>query len=147
MHQRTRNKNERSMTVKFEGGCLCGSVRFISTAMPTLTVHCCCKDCQKLSGTTHSTHSVVTADAFIIKGQTSSYEKIADSGNLIVRRFCPNCASPIYHTREGLAGKIILRTSSMDEPEHVKPDKIIYHRSAISWGYFDPTLPRFDTMS
>lgn len=135
------------MTVKFEGGCLCGSVRYVSMAMPSVTVHCCCKDCQKLSGTAHSTQSVIPEDAFNVNGETSIFEKIADSGNLVVRRFCPNCGSPIYHTREGLKGKVVLRTSSLDDPEMVKPDKMAYERSAVSWDYIDPTLPRFNEMS
>ena len=135
------------MTVVFEGGCLCGSVRYISTTMPSSTVHCCCKDCQKLSGTTHSTHSVIPEAAFKVDGETSIFEKIADSGNLILRRFCPNCGSPLYHTREGLKDKVVIRTSSMDDPEKAKPDKIAYEGSAVSWAYFDPTLPRFKMMS
>ena len=38
-----------------EGGCLCGAIRY-RIAGPSLFVsQCCCKDCQKATGTGHTT--------------------------------------------------------------------------------------------
>lgn len=135
------------MKSRFEGGCLCGEVRYKASTEPVLTVHCCCKDCQKIGGTAHATHSVVPAEAFQIMGKTKIYEKIADSGNLIVRRFCPLCGSALYHTRQGLEGQVVIRTSTLDEPENLTPEKVIYVSSAVSWDCFNPDLPKFEYMS
>ena len=35
---------------KFEGGCLCGSVRFIATGKPKAVYWCHCESCRKHSG-------------------------------------------------------------------------------------------------
>ena len=135
------------MDVKFTGGCLCGRVRYESTAMPLATVHCYCTDCRKIGGTGHATHSVIPFDAFTISGEVSEYERVADSGNHIVRRFCPICASALFHTRDGLEGKIVIRTSSFDDPELARPDRVIYTDSAVSWDQIDPELPSFGKMT
>jgi len=115
--------------------------------MPLVTVHCCCADCRKLGGTGHATHSVIPEEAFDYTGDVSEYDKVADSGNRINRRFCPHCGSAIFHTRDGMEGLIVLRTSSMDTPELATPERVIYTSSAVSWDYIDPKLPAFEKMS
>jgi len=37
------------------GGCLCGAVRYVITGAPRFISQCCCKDCQKATGTGHTT--------------------------------------------------------------------------------------------
>ncbi|MEP3279548.1 MAG: GFA family protein [Stappiaceae bacterium] len=136
-----------AMKVAFQGGCLCGNVRYNSRANPITTVHCYCTDCRRLGGTGHATHTVIPEEAFDLIGDVSEYQCAADSGNLINRRFCPTCGSAIFHTREGLEGKIVVRTSSMDDPEIAKPDRIIYASSAVSWDHLDPALPTAQKMT
>lgn len=133
--------------IVFEGGCLCERVRYHSTAAPVVTSHCCCTDCRKIGGTGHATHSAIPQDAFHLAGKVSEYERVADSGNRINRRFCPHCGSAVYHTRDGLEGMVVIRTSSMDNPEIAKPGRVLYAGSAISWDFVDPDLPVFAKMS
>ena len=131
----------------FTGGCLCGAVTYTSSELPIATIHCCCVDCRKLGGTGHSTHSPVHDEAFSLKGEVREYSKTADSGNRIHRFFCPVCACPIYHRRDGLEGLTVIRTSSMDDPELAKPDRVIYTSSKVSWDDIDPQLPQWEFMS
>jgi len=133
--------------IGFEGGCLCGKVRYRSEAGPLATVHCYCTDCRRIGGTGHATHTVVPEDAFHLVGKVSEYQRTADSGNQINRRFCPQCGSAIFHTRDGMEGKVVIRTSSLDDPEIAKPDRAIYVSSAISWDHVDPDLPSFEKMT
>ena len=133
--------------IGFEGGCLCGKVRYRSEAGPLTTVHCYCTDCRRIGGTGHATHTVVPEDAFHLVGKVSEYQRTADSGNQINRRFCPQCGSAIFHTRDGMEGKVVIRTSSLDDPEIAKPDRAIYVSSAISWDHVDPDLPSFEKMT
>jgi len=125
----------------FDGGCLCGSVRYRSTSAPLATVQCYCSDCRRIGGTGHATHTVIPETAFNLTGKVREYVKKADSGNQINRRFCPICGSAIFHTREGLEGMVVVRTSSLDDPEQAPPDRAIYIDSALSWDYVDPHLP------
>lgn len=131
----------------FTGGCLCGEVRYRSSSSPLTTVHCYCTDCRRIGGTGHATHTVIPEDAFHLVGKVSEYQCVADSGNQINRRFCSQCGSAIFHTRDGLEGKVVVRTSSLDDPEIAKPDRVIYVSSAISWDHVDPDLPASDKMT
>lgn len=133
--------------IGLEGGCLCGSVRYQSLADPLATVQCYCSDCRRIGGTCHATHTVVPEETFYLSGEVAAYSRTADSGNVITRRFCPLCGSAIFHTREGLDGKVVIRTSSLDDPEIAKPDRSIYVASAISWDPPDPNLPSFEKMT
>ncbi|WP_082035042.1 MULTISPECIES: GFA family protein [Phaeobacter] len=129
------------------GGCLCGKVRYSSASNPLATVQCYCSDCRRIGGTGHATHTVIPFDAFLLEGAVAEYTKLADSGNRITRRFCPVCGSAIYHTRDGLEGLVVLRTSSLDDPELAPPDRAIYVDSALSWDYVDPDLPASPKMT
>jgi len=131
----------------FEGGCLCEAVRYSSSAELMTTVHCCCTDCRKIGGTGHATHSVVPEEAFKITGAVTEYNRTADSGRQITRYFCSQCGSAIYHTRDGMEGFVVIRTSSMDDPEIAVPQRVIYTGSRVSWDLIDPDLPAFEAMS
>ena len=127
--------------IGFEGGCLCGSVRYRCSCAPLGTVQCYCSDCRRIGGTGHATHTIIPETEFYLSGKTTEYVKKADSGNLINRRFCPTCGSAIFHTREGLEGMVVVRTSSLDDPEQAPPDRVIYVDSALSWDHVNPDLP------
>ena len=127
--------------IGFDGGCLCGSVRYHSSSAPLTTVQCYCSDCRRIGGTGHATHTVIPEPDFQLTGEVAEYVKKADSGNLINRRFCPICGSAIFHTREGLEGMVVVRTSSLDDPELAPPDRAIYVDSALSWDPVNPNLP------
>ena len=131
----------------FEGGCVCGAVRYASATAPLSTVHCHCTVCQRLSGAGHATHSVIRSDGFTVSGETANFVRTADSGRRVDHRFCPVCSGALFHTRDGLDGFTIVRTGSMDEPERARPERSIYADSAFSWDPVDPSLPSIPGMT
>jgi hypothetical protein len=88
----------------------------------------------------------VPADTVEIKGQATTFEKPADSGNIVTRAFCPTCGSAIYSTNSGMDGLIFLRASSLDDPEVFEPQFVVYAAQAASWDRPDQSLPQFDGM-
>lgn len=134
------------MNLPFEGGCLCGAVRYECSAEPVINGHCHCVDCRRSSGTGHCSHMGVPEAAVKIDGETALYEAPADSGNIVGRRFCPTCGCAVYSVNSGMAGLVFLRASSLDDPEVFKPQVIVYTRSRPSWDKSDPDLPSFETM-
>ncbi|MBL8670715.1 MAG: GFA family protein [Alphaproteobacteria bacterium] len=134
------------MAAGFAGGCLCGAVRFACSADPAMVGHCHCIDCRKSSGTGHCTHVVVPRAAFAVTGRLTTYARPADSGNLVTRAFCPTCGSPIYSTNAAMPDLVFPRASSLDDPEAIKPQMVVYASRAPSWDVVDPALPSFATM-
>lgn len=134
------------MNVVFSGGCLCGAVRYESSAEPVVNGHCYCEDCRKSSGTGHCSHLGVPDAAFSVTGEVRFYDKPADSGNIVSRGFCPTCGSAVYSTNSGMAGMAFVRASSLDDPEVFQPQLIVYTSRAPSWAVMDPALPGFAEM-
>ncbi|MEM1253405.1 MAG: GFA family protein [Cyanobacteria bacterium P01_H01_bin.21] len=134
------------MSDGFKGRCLCGAVRFESTANPQLVGHCHCLDCRKLSGTGHCTNIMIPEDAFTITGEVKFYESFADSGNLVSRGFCPNCGSAIYSTNSGMPGVVYPRASSLDDPNILEPQVVVYASRALTWDPVNPALIGFPEM-
>lgn len=130
----------------FTGQCLCGRVRIESTAAPQMCGHCHCIDCRKSSGSGHSTHVVVMADAVTVSGEVRLYDHPADSGAVVTRAFCATCGCPAYSLNSAMPGMIFVRASILDDPDVAKPSMIVYASRAPIWDVMDPALPSFATM-
>lgn len=130
----------------FQGGCLCGAVRYESAAEPVMSGHCQCIDCRRSSGSGHSSHLAVPKDAVSVAGAVTIYGRPADSGNIVSRAFCPTCGAPIYSFNSAMPQMIFLRASSLDDLEVFKPQVVVYASRAASWDHIDPELPAFEKM-
>jgi len=116
------------------GGCLCGALRYLALPEPETAYYCHCRDCQIGSGSAF--HVGVFADRSnfrIVSGATATYSKIADSGNLIERVFCPKCGTPVYWTGAKFPEQVILTVSSLDRPELITPLREIWTHRALAW--------------
>jgi hypothetical protein len=132
-----------SMTEILKGSCLCGAVTYEASGEPAIAGHCHCIDCRKTSGTGHCTHVAIGADGLRLIGEMSCYRRPADSGNVVERFFCPTCGSPIYSTNVAMPGLVFLRASSLDDPDRIKPQMIVYASRAPKWDVMDASLPTF----
>jgi hypothetical protein len=126
------------------GGCLCGAVRFRSTAAPLATRYCWCRDCQHFAAGNASVNVIFPSEAVAIEGETAAYESLADSGNRMRRRFCPRCGSPLFSQSEARPHWIIVRAGALDDPDQAEPSGLIWVASAPRWACIDPDLPRVE---
>lgn len=134
------------MPKMLKGGCLCGAVTYESRAEPVVVGHCYCVDCRKASGAGHGTHVGVQEAALSLSGALTFYDRPADSGNIVSRGFCPNCGSAILSRNSATPGMAFLRASSLDNPDDVTPQMIVYASRAPTWDKLDPALPTFAEM-
>jgi len=83
-----------SKTAVFEGGCLCGNIRF-SAKSPVLNPHTCsCRQCQRHSGALTQVWVEFASDDLIWSG-TGGKPSVWRSSEYSSRAFCPNCGSTI----------------------------------------------------
>ena len=62
------------MTDQFEGGCLCGAVRFIATGQPKGVAWCHCQSCRKHSGAPVSVFVAFDRTAYTVtKGEITKF--------------------------------------------------------------------------
>jgi len=129
-----------------EGGCLCGAIRY-RIAPPILFVsQCACRDCQKATGTGHTTIVGIHRDQLTLEGTPKTYTCHGDTGGDVTRHFCGQCGGRLY-TSGTLPGPIIMiQAGSLDDPSAVSPQSVIYAKDAAAWDRFDPALPIYPAM-
>jgi len=129
---------------KLIGGCACGAVRYECDAEPVMVANCHCRDCQQSSGAGMATIFAVPKGAFHkLQGETKTYQVTGDSGQPVVRQFCPNCGSPLFTDVAVVPDLQFVRAASLDNPASVTPGMHIYCDSAQAWALPDDGLPRF----
>lgn len=128
------------------GGCLCGAIRYEIHGEPKFVSQCCCKDCQKATGTGHTTIVGIHREQLAVKGTPKTFTNRGESGGDVTRHFCGQCGGRIF-TSGTLPGPIVMvQAGSLDEPGRITPQSVIYFKDAVSWDRFDPQLPRFDRL-
>ena len=84
----------------FAGGCACGAVRYQATREPITTRICLCRDCQRMTGGAGTVLAFFATETVAIEGELGDFATAADSGNIIHRRFCPKCGTPLFSGAE-----------------------------------------------
>ena len=131
---------------KLEGGCLCGALRYVINEAPLFVSQCCCKDCQKATGTGHTTIIGIHKDQLALTGAPKTYTNAGDTGGKVTRHFCGDCAGRLYTSGDLPGDFIMVQAGSLDDPNLVYPESVIYLKDAPKWDFFDPALPKHDAM-
>jgi hypothetical protein len=126
-----------------EGGCSCGRVRYRLNASPLSVYNCHCKDCQRYSGAAWSMSMIVRNEDFeLLGGETETYDRTADSGNVIRMNFCAHCHTWLWN--DPPAGGIkVVRAGSLDDMDWTRPVGNIWTDSKAGWVEIDPALTNF----
>ncbi len=124
------------------GGCLCGAVRFRATEAPITARVCWCRDCQKIGAGGPTAGAAFKTACLTVEGALKDYVSVADSGNRMHRKFCPNCGTHLFSEAESRPHLVFVRLGALDDPEAVKPMATIWTASAPSWACIDKSLPQ-----
>jgi hypothetical protein len=123
------------------GRCLCGTVRYRSASPPITTRVCWCRLCQFLGAGSGTVNVCFPTDGFAVEGPTTLYTSVADSGNVMERRFCPVCGTPMFSSAQSRPHLVFVRAGTLDDPEVARPAMTIWTSEAPSWACVDPKLP------
>jgi hypothetical protein len=123
------------------GGCLCRTVRYRSTAEPIITRVCWCRVCQYFAAGNGTVNVCFPRPAVTIEGRLADYRSVAESGNVMHRRFCPVCGTPMFSEAESRSHLIFVRAGTLDNPEVARPAATIWTSRAPSWACIDAVLP------
>jgi hypothetical protein len=134
--------------MKIDGRCHCGNVTFEAEADPETTTICNCTDCQTMSGAPLRAVIITRPGAFaLLSGKPTEYRKIADSGNVRVQGFCPDCGTSLYATSTGDKPKAYnVRVGALRQRYELMPRRQIFVRSQQAWLNELSSIPKFDAM-
>lgn len=127
------------MTKRYEGGCLCGAVRYRAEGEPVNERICHCNLCQKAVGAAFNARVLFRLEAVEIEGPIAA----ANSSPELERGFCRKCGTTIFSRRRS-SGVIGLTTGSMDDPSVFRPQMHIWVSSKQPWVVIADGLPQYD---
>jgi hypothetical protein len=130
------------MSMTITGGCLCREIRYESTSDPIITRICWCRVCQYLGAGSGTVNVCFATASFAVHGATTDYRSVADSGNVMHRRFCAACGTPLFSAAEARPHLIFVRAGTLDDPEIAKPVITIWTSQAPSWASVNDEIPK-----
>jgi hypothetical protein len=133
-----------AMKTHFEGGCLCGAVRYLLTAAPNYVYFCHCRDCQRESGSPFVTDMNIDRAALQIAGPLRRYARTGDSGKSIHRNFCTICGTTLLTEFDVDPAHVSIKACSLDDPSWLKPDRHLFTSRALSWLNLDDGLMQYE---
>ncbi|HEX9813842.1 MAG TPA: GFA family protein [Myxococcota bacterium] len=123
----------------YEGGCLCGALRFSAAVRPIDAGYCHCKLCQRSTGAPVLAWASFPVEAFAYtKGRATRYASSAWGH----REFCNLCGTQICYRKTDAATTVDVNVGSMDNPAEFPPEHHLYFKDRISWFDTADDLPR-----
>jgi hypothetical protein len=126
------------------GQCLCGAVTYKATSRPLSARYCWCRTCRYLAAGNATVNVVFESDGFEISGAMSDFVSIADSGNVMHRRFCTACGTHLFSEAEARPHLIVVRAGTLDDQSLVEPASNIWLSEAPAWARPDDRLEAID---
>ncbi len=134
------------MNRSFTGGCACGAVRYTIASLPLAMLDCQCRQCQRESGTGHSSHLTFRSEAVEKSGEASLWRTRGDDGTLKERAFCPRCGCPVYMTFPDMPEYFVVRAGSLDDPDLFAPQFVTWAAAGQAWDIHAEGLTKFERM-
>lgn len=128
----------------FDGGCLCGAVRYRAAAEPLRGVICHCEMCRRHSGAPALAFVHFPARSFAWLCAEPSWYR---SSRFAERAFCPACGSTLGMREEVLADRVQVSIGSLDDPGRVQIHDHVWTSSRVPWFDTCDDLPRFPRSS
>ena len=132
--------------MQLDGGCYCGSLRYLAEGTPILKAQCHCRECQYFSGGAPNMFLLMPPEGFrYSKGAPKKFTR-SDLAHAVTREFCADCGTHIATRRPGLAA-VILKVGTLDDPAQFgAPRMAIYTIDQQTFHHIPDGLPRFERL-
>jgi len=128
------------------GGCMCGKIKFDTTAAPAFAANCHCKDCRQATGAAYATINFISTDQMTVTGAPKKFEHPADSGSILTKHFCANCGSTLFTFNSARANMIGIMAGVVENIEDVNPQLNVFVSSKIPSTPLNADLPAHQKM-
>jgi hypothetical protein len=121
------------MTMR-QAGCACGQLKVECEGEPVRISICHCLDCQRRTGSVFGTQARFPKPQIkAISGRSSTFTRIADSGNTVTTYFCPNCGSTVYWELSAYPDVIAVAVGAFADANFPSPKISVYEARKHSW--------------
>jgi len=115
---------------RFEGGCLCGAVRFVATGQPKWVAWCHCQSCRKHSGAPVSVFVAFPKTVYTLtKGEITKFSSSPGTR----RGFCSQCGSTLTCENTRLPTETHFHVGAFDDATRFRPTRHIFPEERLPW--------------
>jgi hypothetical protein len=125
----------------YEGGCLCGAVRFTIAGPIRNIVLCHCSRCRKAQGSAYATNGIVASAEFSVAGEENLTQFESIPG--VFKFFCRICGSPIMSKSAARPESVRVRLGTIDSEITERPMAHIFATSKAAWDEIHDDLPQY----
>ncbi|MEW6133666.1 MAG: GFA family protein [Pseudomonadota bacterium] len=128
----------------YQGGCLCGAVRFEIDGPIRNIVYCHCSRCRKSQGSAFAANGIVRAEEFrLLCGADALTAYESSPGQK--KYFCKVCGSPIMSQSEKRPGQVRVRLGTIESDIAERPKAHIFASSKANWEDICGDLPQYES--
>jgi len=80
----------------------------------------------------------------MVSGQSTAWQRTADSGSVVTFHFCPTCGSTVYWTSESFPGFVVVAIGNFADPDFPAPTIAVWEESRHDWVSPPLEAKRFD---
>src|SRR5580692_5185119 len=143
--RRMRGDNKRGNTVKLEGGCYCGSVRYVAEGEPMMKAQCHCRECQYISGGAPNMFVAMPPTGFKYTKGTAKQFSRSDLEKPVTREFCAECGTHMV-TRPRVP-VVVIKVGTLDDPTLFgNPQVAIYTIDKQPFHHVPEGMPSFERL-
>lgn len=119
--------------ISYEGGCLCGQVRYRITG-PFHQFHLChCSRCRRFSGTAHAANLFAGPNSLEwLQGEDNVRRFDLPEAKSFARCFCRRCGSMLPHHKQDHSG-VIVPAGGLDKEPDLDPNDHIFYKDRAGW--------------
>jgi len=118
------------MRQSWDGGCLCGAVRFRASGAPKWTIWCHCQSCRKHSGAPAAAFAAF--DESVVEVTKGEIKKFASSPGML-RGFCSTCGSTLTCQGGARPDELHFHIGAFDHPEELPPMGEYFAEERLPW--------------
>jgi hypothetical protein len=122
----------------YEGGCLCGQVRWRAIAEPINVRLCHCRNCQRATGGPYFARALFHDTDVERSGETRRWA----SSSRLHRLSCAQCGTPVFAEPQDWP-RISVSLTTLDDPAALAPESHIWVSAKVAWTVIDDGLPQY----
>jgi hypothetical protein len=133
-------------TMKLEGGCYCGAVRYAAEGEPLAKLQCHCRECQYITGgMANAVIGMPEAGFAYTKGEPAVFQR-ADLDDPVRREFCGTCGTHLLARTSKLPGAVLLKVGTLDQPDLFEPTIAIFTAERQPFHWIAETITTFERL-
>lgn len=117
-----------------EASCVCGKLRVTVEGPPSVVSSCCCRPCQRRSGSLVAVQAFYEVEQLVtVVGPSQTFKRSGDSGANVTFHFCAQCGTTLYWFPEFRPGKVAVAAGAFADKSFPAPERLVWTDFKHPW--------------